>query len=74
MAGKDALPEKTLLQKTDAIKTFEYSLLDKELKSKIAEKYFKKLDKVFKTNEKVEGKTNQQKKSCQVKSSLQKIF
>ena len=32
--GKDVLPEKSLLEKADKIKIFEYSVLRKELKAK----------------------------------------
>ena len=46
LTGKDVLPEKGLLEKAAALKIFEYSQLDKELKAKtdIAKKQYQKLD------------------------------
>ena len=45
MTGKDALPEKHLLEKAAALKRFEYSLLDKEWNAcnDIAKKQYQKV-------------------------------
>ena len=52
LTGKDALPEKDLLEKGISLKRFEYSPLGKELKTQTnaAEKQYQKLDKVFESN------------------------
>ena len=49
VTGKDVLPEKDLLEKTAAIKKFEYSILDKELKAQIdiARKQYQNLDNTY---------------------------
>ena len=48
LTGKDALPEKDLLEKAATIKNLEYSRLDKELKKQTNQSF----DKVFKSDEK----------------------
>ena len=54
LTGKDVLPEKELVEKAAALKRFEYSPLGKELKAQnsAAEKWYRKLDKVFESNTK----------------------
>ena len=54
MTGKDVLPEKDLLEKAAALKRFEYSPLDKELKpyTSVAEKQYQGLNNLFKRDEK----------------------
>ena len=56
LTGKDVLSEKDLLQKAAAIKRFEYSPLDKELKKQtsVAEKQYQSFDKVFNHDKKEE--------------------
>ena len=70
LTGKDVLPEKKLLEKAAAIKTFEYSPLGKELKKKIsvAEKRYQKFDNAFGSNKKEEDKTKN--KRSRAKSNL----
>ena len=59
LTGKDVLPEKYLFEKSAAIKRFKYSPLGSELRkqSSVAEKQYKRLDKVFESNKKEEDKT-----------------
>ena len=49
LTGKDVLPEKELLEKAATIKRFEYSSLDKELKTQTdnAKRQYQKFDKHF---------------------------
>ena len=56
MTGKDVLPEKDLLEKFEAIKKFEYSLLDKESEKQtsVGEKQYKKFNNAFESNKKEE--------------------
>ena len=56
LTGKDVLSEKDLLEKAAAIKRFEYSPLDKELKKQtsVAEKQYQSFDKVFNHDKKEE--------------------
>ena len=52
LTGKDALPEKDLLEKAATMKIFEYSLLGSELRKQtsVPEKQYQKFDKVFESN------------------------
>ena len=52
LTGKYVLSEKDLLEKADAVKTFEYSPLGSELRKQtsVAEKQYKSLDKDFEFN------------------------
>ena len=52
MTDKIVLPEKDMLQKVSALKRFEYSPLDKELKKQtnVIEKQYQDFDKVFNCN------------------------
>ena len=52
LTGKYVLSEKDLLEKADAVKTFEYSPLGSELRKQtsVAEKPYKSLDKDFEFN------------------------
>ena len=70
MCGKNILPEKDLLEKTAAIKIFEYSPLGKELKKQtsIAEKQYQIFDNAFESNKKKEVKTKT--KRSRAKSDL----
>ena len=56
LTGKDVLSEKDLLEKAAAVKRFEYSQLDKELKKQtsVAEKQYQSFDKVFNHDKKEE--------------------
>ena len=56
MTGKDVLPEKDLLEKFEAIKKFEYSLLGKESEKQtsVGEKQYKKFNNAFESNKKEE--------------------
>ena len=56
MTGKDVLPEKDLLEKFEAIKKFEYSLLGKESEKQtsVGEKQHKKFNNAFESNKKEE--------------------
>ena len=58
MTGKDVLPEKDLLEKFEAIKKFEYSLLGKESEKQtsVGEKQYKKFNNAFESNKKEEEK------------------
>ena len=56
MTGKDVLPEKDLLEKFEAIKKFEYSLLGKESEKQtsVGKKQYKKFNNAFESNKKEE--------------------
>ena len=56
MTGKDVLPKKDLLEKFEAIKKFEYSLLGKESEKQtsVGEKQYKKFNNAFESNKKEE--------------------
>ena len=56
MTGKDVLLEKDLLEKFEAIKKFEYSLLGKESEKQtsVGEKQYKKFNNAFESNKKEE--------------------
>ena len=56
MTGKDVLPEKDLLEKFEAIKKFEYSLLgiESEKQTSVGEKQYKKFNNAFESNKKEE--------------------
>ena len=53
MTGKDASPEKDLLEKAATIKRFEYSPVGKELKvqTDITKKKYQRFDKVYESDE-----------------------
>ena len=53
MTGNNVLPETDLLEKAATRQTFEYSLLDKELKAQIdiEKKQYQKLDNPYEFNE-----------------------
>ena len=59
LTGKYFLPEKDLLEKAAALKRCEYSLWDKKLnaQTKVAEKQYQRLNKLFKPDEKEEPVT-----------------
>ena len=56
MTGKDVLPERDFLEKFEAIKKFEYSLLGKESQKQtsVGEKQYKKFNNAFESNKKEE--------------------
>ena len=58
MTGKDFLPEKDLLEKTAALKRFEYSPLGKELKkqTRVAEKQYQKLENSYEADKIIKRK------------------
>ena len=59
LTGKDVLPKRDLLEKSAAIKRFEYSLSEKELKKQtsVAENQYQKSDNVFESNKIEKDKT-----------------
>ena len=63
MTDKDVLPEKDLRQKDAAIKRFEYSPLDRELKkhTSVAEKQYQNFDNYFEFNKNQKFKTRSKK-------------
>ena len=54
LTGKDVLPEKDLLEKTAALKRFEYSPIGSELEKQtsVGEKQYQGLNKLFKPDKK----------------------
>ena len=58
LTSKGVFPEKDLLEKAAALKRFEYSPLDKELKKQtsVSEKQYQKLNNAFESNKREEVK------------------
>ena len=72
LTSEGVFPEKDLLEKAAALKRFEYSPLDKELKKQtnVAEKQYQKLDNAFESNKRKEVKKSNNNKKSHAKSNL----
>ena len=72
LTSEGVFPEKVLLEKAAALKRFEYSPLDKELKKQtsVAEKQYQKLDNAFESNKRKEVKKSNNNKKSHAKSNL----